>query len=402
MSKQPAASGPRRNAKAVPGEEYLVQRDGSAVWHVSFSIDGRRFRGSSGTEDKGAAAAFALKWRQEAWDEIKLGIKPRIDMTLNDAFVRYYEEMCKGTPYGERSQKYNMALLLKALGRDTLLADLNDDRIAKLVVHFKTREPKSAGFTEGVSPATVNRYVTTLSVVCKRAKEVWGVEVGDWKKALHAQTEPKGREVFLDHTQARTLLDKLCGHARPIVLFDLMTGLRKQNAIGLQWEHVSLDLARAMMIQKGGRPLTVSLVPAAIALLVSVQPDPEKRKGPVWTFGNPCTPCTCSHCRPKRNHGQPVHSIKRAFATAARDAGLREDQAKRLRFHDLRHTFASWVLAQTGDLKLVQDALQHADIATTARYAHLMPGRKEAAIAGAVAGLVEPVIVPDKEERKAG
>ena len=397
MSRLPNSKRPSAKRNAIPGEGYLATRAGSGDWQVDFSIEGRRFRGSSGTSDKAAAAAFALKWWNEAWNEIKLGIKPRLDMTLNEACVRYYEEVCKGTPYGERSQRYNMNLLLQALGEKTLLADLDDERISRLVHHFKTRKAPSAGFKDGLSAATVNRYITTLSVICKRAKEVWGVEVGGWNKVKHAQAEPKGRETFLDHAQARKLLDNLCGHARPIVLFDLMTGLRKGNAIGIQWENVSLELSRVVMVQKGSRRLAITLPPAAVALLASVQPDPEKRVGPVWVFGNPQTPCICSHCKPKRNHGTPVKSIKRAFATAVAEAGLGA-----VRFHDLRHTFASWVLAESGDLKLVQDALQHSDIATTARYAHLMPGRKEAAIAGAVAGLVEPVIVPTESDRKAG
>ena len=54
------------------------------------------------------------------------------------------------------------------------------------------------------------------------------------------------------------------------------------------------------------------------------------------------------------------------------------------RFHDLRHTFASWALAECGDLKLVQEALGHKHITTTARYAHLLTGRREAVV-GAVA-----------------
>lgn len=393
MRRAPAAGSaarPRRNTRAIPGEEYIALRDGSDVWAVDFSIDGRRFRGSSGTAVKADAAAFALKWREEAWAEVKLGKKPRLDMTLNEAFSRYYVEVCKGTPYGERSQRYNMNLLLAALGENTLLADLDDERISRLVTHFKTRPAKSPGFKDGLSPATINRYVTTLSVVCRRAKDVWGAEVGPWQKSKHTQDEPQGSETFLEHAQARRLLDNLCGHARPIVLFDLMTGLRKENAIGITWENISLDLARAVLIQKGSKRLGISLPPAAVQLLESVQPDPAKRSGPVWTFGNPNTPCTCSHCKPKRNHGQPVKSIKRAFRTAAIAAGLRNDEATKLRFHDLRHTFASWVLAESGDLKLVQETLGHSDIKTTARYAHLMPGRKEAAIAGAVAGLTAP------------
>jgi integrase len=396
----------RRKAKGSPGEEYIDRPDGSSIWQIDFSIEGRRFRRSSGHTEKAAAAALALKLWQEAWDEIKLGVQRRQEMTINEACIRYYSEVCEGTPYGERSQKYNMDLLVSGLGKHTLLSAIDDDRVANLARGFKTRPAPSAGYKDGLSPATINRYLTTLSVVCKRAAEVWGVSVGPWNKKKHMLREPKGREVFLDHAQARKLLNGLCGHARPIVLLDLMTGLRRANVTDLRWEQISLDLGRAVMVQKGDRPLSISLVPDAIALLASVQPDPAKRKGPVWVFGNPNVPCSCPTCSPKRNHGRPIKSIRRAFATAAKGAGLRDDEANRLRFHDLRHTYASWLLAEGGDLKLVQDALQHANIATTARYAHLIPGRKEQVIGAAVKGLFAepeaPAVPATEEGRKAG
>lgn len=378
-----------RRRAPLPGEQYLSLRPGSSQWQIDITIGGRRLRESSGTEAKEAAAALALKRHEELWREVKLGERPKLELDLEAAFARYYEEVSKGTAYGQRDQRYTMMLLLELLGARTPLSALTDDRISRLVVQLRTSPQRQDRTRIGVSPATVNRYITVLSVVCKRARDVWGAEVGRWDKKKHTLAEPEGREVFLDYDQAKRLLDELCGHARPIVMFDLMTGLRRSNALGIQWEHVSLDLGRAVLIQKGGRPLSVTLVPAAIELLRAVQPDADKRHGPVWTFGNPCTPCTCSHCRTGRFRGEPIKSIKRAFASAVRSAGLHDLPQGRVRFHDLRHTFASWLLAQEGDLKLTQSALGHTRIETTARYAHLLPGRKEAAIAGAVAGLLD-------------
>jgi integrase len=392
----PAGERPRRRRKPIAGEEHLARPEGVGHWRIDFTIDGNRFRESTGTEDKAAAAAFALKRHGEAWREIKLGEKPRRDLTMAAACVRYYEEVCKGTSYGERCQRYNMRLLAEALGKTTLLAVLDDNRIAQLVQHFRTRPAKSAGFREGVSPATINRYITTLSVVCRRAKDVWGVEVGPWVKAKHIQAELKNREVFATHEQAKALLDGLAAHARPIVLLDMMTGLRRENVVRLAWETISLDLGRLFLIQKGGKRLVVDLVPEAVQLLQRVEPDPEKRKGAVWRFGNASVPCECSHCRPKRNHGKPITSIRRSFTTAAAAAGLRDEGSLKFRFHDLRHSFASWLIAETGNLKMVQEALGHGDIKSTARYVHLLEGQKRQAIAGAVAGLLPPRQITDE------
>lgn len=146
------------------------------------------------------------------------------------------------------------------------------------------------------------------------------------------------------------------------------------------WEEVSLDMRRIVTIQKGDRRLVMKLVPAAVDLLASMQPDPAARRGPVFWYGNPAVGCTCPTCtvvlrnpdgttRREANprwYGKPIQGFQRAYETARRNAGL-----EHVRFHDLRHTFASWMLASGASLKETQEAMNHADIASTARYGHL-------------------------------
>lgn len=351
--------------RAIPGEQFLSLRTGTKVWQIDITIDGKRIRESSGTSDKAAAARLASERYSVLWRAVKLGEKPKLQMTVLDALARSGDATAAGIA----------AVLERSLGAGTLLTALDDNLIDGIVKRWQQ--------DDNLAPATVNRYLTGLSSLCARARDVWGAEVGTWTRSRHSLKEPRGRETFLDHEQAQRLLSKIVAHARPIVLLDLMTGLRKANAIGLTWEHVSLDLGRAVMIQKGGRPLSVVLVPEALALLRAVQPDPALRTGPVWVFANPAVPCDCPHCISPLYRGDPIRSIRRSFETAVREAGI----PGRVRFHDLRHTFASWLLDQTGDLKLVQDLLGHASISTTARYTHLMGNRKAEAVEDAVAGL---------------
>jgi integrase len=300
-------------------------------------------------------------------------------MTLNDAFARYFTEVSKGTPYGERTQRYNMRVLLLAVGRDTLLSDLTDQVVNGAVQWLRTRKPSRDGQPAAISTATINRYLTTLSVVCRRAKDLWGVDVGPWAKAKHIKPEAEGRETFLDYSQAEALMNAACGHLRPILLVALTTGLRLRNVTDLAWEQISLDMARAVLVQKGGRRHNVALPAPVLDMLRTLEPKAAKRAGPVFRFGNPNLPCNCSSCKIKV--GQPILSIKRAFGTAAKNAKLDDLPHGRLRFHDLRHSFASYMLAEGGDLMQVKGALGHKVITTTARYTHLLPGRKEATVA---------------------
>lgn len=388
MSNKPAAR-PRARRKPLPGEEYLVQRTGTGAWHYDFQIDGARFRGSCGTADREAAAAFAAARHDAEWRRIRLGEQPVLDLTLNDAFVRFYREAAQGTAYGERGRKHQMARMLRLLDPDMLLADLDDARVNDLVQLLRTTPLSETGrrAEKVAGPATVNRYLDTLSAICARARDVWGARVGVWSRGKHRMKEPPPKARYLERDDARRVLREAVPHVVPLIALDLMTGLRKANVVGLTWEQVSLDLGRVVVVGKGGKVLGVPLTPDAVRLLERLQPDPAARTGPVFRYANPHVPCPCPACtRPKLGlMGKPFTNPKRSIRSAFARAGLAG-----ARFHDLRHTFASWLLEASGDLKLVQESLHHSQIATTLRYAHLVSGRRESVTAQATRGLLDP------------
>lgn len=357
-------SEPRKPAgrrKPIAGEEHLTTRKGSPFWWLDFSIDGERFRESTGTAGFEQAAALAAQRYATEWDRIKRGVVPARGCSVEEACLRWWEEVGQHSTYGKTGQRYQLPKLRRFLGPRTPLSELDNGKVADLVLQLRG---------DGAGPATVNRYLSTLNIICERAREVWGVAVGTWQKAKHTLREPEGREVFLSHDQARQVMAAAIPHLQPFLALEFLTALRKGNVAGLMWENVSLEMRRMVLQQKGDRRLSVPLDEVAISLLARLQPDPALRQGPVFRYGNPAVPCPCSACTQPgmKLIGRQFVNPKRSVATAFRNAGVPPGT----RFHDLRHTVASWLLAETRNLKVVQQALGHSQITTTSRYAHLM------------------------------
>ncbi len=81
------------------------------------------------------------------------------------------------------------------------------------------------------------------------------------------------------------------------------------------------------------------------------------------------------HQESRGTYGTPFGDARRSFKTAVNRAGLPD-----IRWHDLRHTFASWLVERGADLYTVQELMGHTSLSMTRRYAHLSPGHKRAAI----------------------
>ena len=167
------------------------------------------------------------------------------------------------------------------------------------------------------------------------------------------------KDATTDEAQIRALLSA-CKKSRnatlgDLVEFSLFTGVRRGEALGLTWDRV--DRARGVIrleLTKSGRRREVPLSSNADAVLAR-RWTPEA-KG--YVFGS-------------RNW----NSFRSAWESALAAAGIED-----LRFHDLRHTFASWLIQRGRTLREVQEALGH-QTTMTMRYSHLAPDHLRAAVA---------------------
>jgi integrase len=165
----------------------------------------------------------------------------------------------------------------------------------------------------------------------------------------------------------------------------LTTGMRRGELLGLKWTDVDLErgvlaVRRALApdgktftLPKNGKGRSIRLTEQAVEALEAhrnAQDDERSKLGNVWKDNGLVFPSTV---------GTPMNSdnlVYRSFKPLLRRAGLKE-----IRFHDLRHTFATLMLEQRENPKVVQEILGHSQISLTLdTYSHVLPDIQEEAI----------------------
>ncbi|WP_304736648.1 site-specific integrase [uncultured Desulfovibrio sp.] len=207
---------------------------------------------------------------------------------------------------------------------------------------------------QGLSPSTCNRNLAVFKSVCSLAMLHGVLPAGQSPCAgvrafkIHWQ-----RERCLNIAEARRLMRALerspCAAAAAIRLL-LLTGARKSEILKARWENVRLDQRLLTVpLSKSGRPRHILLSDEAVAVLRALPRRPECP----WLF-------------PGHAPGKPLSDIFLFWRDLRSALGLND-----IRIHDLRHTFASFLVNAVHSLYEVQKLLGHSDPRTTMRYAHL-------------------------------
>jgi len=218
---------------------------------------------------------------------------------------------------------------------------------------------------EDVETATANRSLRVLKMVLDRAVR-WGHIDRSPASYLKMEKEENGREFFATREQFKALLAACPAWLQPIVLCAAYTGGRRAEVLGLTWADVDFRKNR-IRHTKSKKNRTVPMSSRLRAVLAPMAPDVGN--GFVFTQ--------------KRNPGKAtdVWTVRDAFNAAVREADLRAQTTDSdgemvwhwFRFHDLRHTYASWQVQKGTNLNTVRALLGHADFKLTLRYAHLAP-----------------------------
>lgn len=268
------------------------------------------------------------------WDQERLGIKPR--HSWNEAVVRYLAETTHKA--SQVSDKIHLRWLDRFLG-GVMLDTINRDLLEKI---------KAARLAEGLKNSTVNRTLEIVRAVLRKAAHEW--EWLDRALSIRMLPEPNRRVRWITQDEAERLIAALPAHLAAMVRFSLETGLRRANVTGLQWSQVDLSRRTAWIHPDQAKARKAIAVPLSAAAITVIREQIGKHPTHVFSY-----------------QGKSVIQVN---TTTWRKALVRVGISS-FRWHDLRHTWASWHVQAGTPLHVLQELGGWECVEMVRKYAHL-------------------------------
>jgi integrase len=331
-----------------------------------FEVGGHRFHGSTKRKTRREAEAVERELREFKKQEVADQQGATSSLQLDHVADRYWLE--KGQHHaGADNTERDFARLVNYFGKTILLTEITDDHVTKLVAwrrgHRVIHSKEKADDAPLISNATVNRSTTEmLKKLFTRARRSWGVTFRrepNWRDHMLPEPEERKRELLED--EGERIDEAMREDYAPLFAFVHTTGVRQKEAVLLKWSEVNWQTRQIVKKGKGGKTITIRITPAVRDIL---WPLCGHHGEAVFTY-------IAQRTRNGRVKGQryplTLSGLKTQWRRTREAAGVAD-----FRFHDFRHDFATKLMRQERNPKLVQRALNHADFKTTMRYVHVL------------------------------
>lgn len=329
----------------------------SPFYQFDFQYRGHRFHGTTKATTRREAEAVERVEREKAKRRVEQAKAASASLRLDDVAGRYWSEVGQHHAGADNTWR-QLRYLIDFFGPDKFLTEITGDDVAKLVAWRRGHRVRDGGPL--ISPFTVNDTTEQLKKLFTRAK-AWGVRFDQepkWRE--HWLKEPQERVRELRDDEADRLDEAMREDYAPFFAFAKASGLRLRECL-LRWSEVDWSARQIVKTGKGGKLVTVPITSAIRDILWPLQGHHAEH---VFTY-------QAQRTRDGRVKGErhplTYSGVKIAWRRLRKRAGVAS-----FRFHDFRHDFGTKLLRETGNLKLVQRALNHADIKTTTRYAHVI------------------------------
>ena len=265
---------------------------------------------------------------------------PMLQVFIDDHYLPYVKS-CK------RGWATNVSVLKNHITPE--FGRLHMDEVTQSLIvkyHLAMRE-------KGYAAATANRVVVMLSAMFNLAKK-WGIFDRNPAVGIELFEENNNRERYLSAEEVQrlslTIQDSDNPQLKYIVALLLLTGCRKRELLDAEWTHFDLERRSwRIPMSKSGKPRHVPLSDDVVSILSRLPRFDD-----------------CTYIVPNPKTKLPFNTVFCSWNTARKQAGMAD-----LRMHDLRHSFASFLVNAGRSLYEVQNILGHSQLNTTQRYAHL-------------------------------
>jgi site-specific recombinase XerD len=309
----------------------LYQRNG--IWYVELERDKKI---SLKTKDKALAQQLFRKIKKDYLTRkvTVIGNRPP-EKTLSEFAEEYLDFARKTMKWGTfRANRLALEKFIEFANGKTPLSSITRQHIDRWM----------AEQTLSIKPVSANIRYRSLSSVFSKAVE-WGYIKENPCKGVKQFSLIKGAPRYLEKKEInKILMAETDQRFRLLWLFYLYSGVRRAEALQIEAKDIDWENCRVGVIAKTGKRRTVHLTPVLLDIIKSV----GVQVGKLWPWA--------------------LDYVSRKFSQTAQKAGIKA------RLHDLRHTFASYVLMSGEDIKVVKELLGHTDIKVTEIYAHLSEG----------------------------
>ncbi len=334
--------------------EKRVDKDGKASIRVKI-----RVKGHPPISATFARKTDAKRWAQKTEAAIRegqyFGTTESKKRSVTDMIDRYLRDVLPTRRSDKANVKRHLEWWKEQLGHYRL-CDLRPPLIAehrdKLL---SDPAPKAKNQSKKRQPGTVVRYMTSLSVVMSYAVKEWGWMDENPMFKVRKPSEPRGRVRHLSDDEHQRLLEACRTvdekYLYPIVILALSTGCRLGEILHLEWGHI--DFKRSLLTfhkTKNDERRSVHVSGHSLDLLHEL--NKVRRINSPYVFA--------------REDGKKPKEIRKKWEKAVKQSELQD-----FRFHDLRHTCASYLAKQGATLLEISAILGHKTLAMVKRYSHI-------------------------------
>lgn len=319
----------------------VFRKEKGGAWFVRYrDIEGKQRERKAGAT-KALAQELERKILAERDLQKRFGYTKKKEITFSDWTKEYLERIKSRTKENTIEARYYYTKKMCENFGNKFLSELTESDFWEYVKTTKG----------GIGGKTVRNYAVLFLGMLSEAKDC-GYDIAVIKLKFSKKVSSRVR--YLSEDEAVRLLDN-CKREKMKLLIKmaLNTGMRKMEMLNLTWQNIDLK-AKLIHIEESKNGERRS-IPINQSLLLELKKIPEKESGEK-IFAD-------------------LKNVDEYFRKIVKESNIKD-----FHFHDLRHTFASWLAIKGISLNTIKELLGHKSITMTQRYAHLSPDSRQNAV----------------------